>query len=104
MVRAIIFNKPYGVLSSFTDPQGRPTLKEYIPIEGIYSAGRLDMDSEGLLLLTDDGSLIHQLTSPNLNHPKTYLVQVEGVISEEALDRLRKGVEINGYKTLPAQV
>ena len=97
------FNKPYGVLSSFTDPEGRQTLKNYIQVPGIYSVGRLDLDSEGLLLLTDDGWLNHRLTDPRFNHPKTYWVQVEGVVSQAAIDQLERGLLIQGYKTRPSQ-
>lgn len=101
--RYYAFNKPYNVLSSFTDPAGRPTLSSYIHIPGIYSAGRLDLDSEGLLLLTDDGNLIHRLTDPRFNHPKTYYVQVEGTIDQPAVAQLRQGVVIHGYHTRPAE-
>ena len=100
-MRYILFNKPYNTPCSFSDPEGRETLKLYIPVPGIYSAGRLDYDSEGLLLLTDDGSLIHRLTDPNHHLPKTYLVQVEGGITAEALARLEKGVTIQGCLTQP---
>ena len=102
-VRYILFNKPFGTLSSFSDPEGRETLKAYIDIPGIYSAGRLDYDSEGLLLLTDDGSLIHRLTDPRHHLPKTYLVQVEGPVLPEMLARLEKGVTIQGYQTRPCR-
>ncbi|MCE1253897.1 MAG: pseudouridine synthase [Anaerolineae bacterium] len=101
--RIILFNKPYGTLSCFSDPEGRETLKEYIDLPDIYSAGRLDYDSEGLLLLTDDGLLIHQLTDPQHHIPKTYLVQVEGPVTEAALERLRGGLEIQGYRTQPCR-
>ena len=101
--RYYAFNKPYGVLSSFTDPERRPTLSSYIKVPGIYSAGRLDMDSEGLLLLTDDGWLIHRLTDPRFDHPKTYWVQVEGLAAPPAVERLRQGVVIQGYRTRPAE-
>ena len=104
MTQIILFNKPYGIPSTFTDSLGRETLKSYIPVEGVYSAGRLDLDSEGLLLLTDDGELIHQLTDPVHHILKTYLVQVEGVITIEALTRLERGVEIQGYQTRPCRV
>lgn len=103
----ILFNKPYGVLSSFTDPegQGRPTLKAYIPVPGVYPAGRLDMRSEGLLLLTDDGQLIHRITHPRYKLPKVYWVLVEGEPTKEALERLRRGVVLKtGYPTRPARV
>ncbi|RMF25961.1 MAG: rRNA pseudouridine synthase, partial [Chloroflexi bacterium] len=102
--RYLLFYKPYGVMSHFTDRLGRPTLADYIPVAGVYAAGRLDRDSEGLLLLTDDGWLIHRLTDPQFGHPRTYLVQVERIPSEEALARLRRGVEIGGRRTRPAQV
>src|SRR5512145_1596539 len=104
MYRYIIFYKPYGVLSSFTDPEGRPVLKPYIPVQGVYAAGRLDMDSEGLLLLTDDGALIRRLTDPRFHLPKTYWVQVEGEITDEALAQLRSGVTIQGWQTRGCQV
>ncbi len=102
--RYLLFYKPYGVMSHFTDRLGRPTLADYIPVTGVYAAGRLDRDSEGLLLLTDDGWLIHRLTDPQFGHPRTYLVQVERIPSEEALERLRQGVEIEGRRTRPAEV
>ena len=100
----LIFNKPYGVLSQFTDSQGRRTLKEFIKIARIYPVGRLDMDSEGLLLLTDDGILNQWLSNPKNKQLKTYWVQVEGIPDEEQLRLLRKGVEIAGEKTLTAKV
>jgi len=102
--RYVAFHKPYEVMSTFTDRHGRATLKDYVPVEGIYAAGRLDYESEGLLLLTDDGWLIHRLTQPGFDHPKTYLVQVERIPDDEALNRLREGVEIQGYRTQPAEV
>jgi 23S rRNA pseudouridine2457 synthase len=104
--RVLLFWKPYGVLTTFTDETGqsRPCLKEFIPIPGVYAAGRLDRDSEGLLLLTNDGALQHRLTDPRHGHPRTYWVQVEGIPTREALDRLRRGVEIQGYRTRPASV
>jgi len=97
--RYLIFNKPYGVVSAFTDSEGHPTLKDYIPVPGVYPAGRLDRDSEGLLFLSDDGDLIHRLTDPRFEHPKTYLVQVEGEVSDEALGRLMIGVVVKGKPT-----
>lgn len=97
--RYVVVNKPYGVLSSFTDESSRPTLKEYVPVPGVYAAGRLDFDSEGLLLLTDDGELIHRLTDPEHHLPKTYLVQVEGTVTPGALAELERGVEIQGWRT-----
>ena len=102
----ILFYKPYGVLCQFTDDSAspRPTLKEYIAIPDVYSVGRLDFDSEGLLLLTNDGQLKHRLIDPQFEHSRTYLVQVERVPSQEALQKLRDGVIIQGYKTKPARV
>ena len=103
-MRILRFYKPYGVLTQFTDPQGRPTLRDYIPIPDVYAAGRLDFDSEGLLLLTDDGPLTARLLDPTNGHPRTYLVQVERIPDEVALQRLRDGVPIADYITRPAQV
>lgn len=104
MVRLVLFNKPYGVLSQFTDAADRPTLAAYLPIPGIYVAGRLDRDSEGLLALTDDGALQARLSHPRHKQPKTYWAQVEGVPEESALERLRRGVELNDGPTLPTEV
>jgi len=101
--RTIAFNKPYGVLPCFTDPEGRPTLTDYVAIPGVYAAGRLDLDSEGLLLLTSDGTLAHHITHPQHKLPKVYLAQVERIPNEEALEQLRKGVVLNGKKTRPAE-
>ncbi len=103
-MRYLLFYKPFEVMSTFTDPKGRKTLKDFIDVEGVYSAGRLDYDSEGLLLLTDDGEVIHRLTDPKFDHPKTYLVQVEGVASEEAVQRLHEGVILRGERTKAAEV
>lgn len=100
----VLLHKPYGVLCQFTDEAGRPTLKDHVKIPGVYACGRLDHDSEGLLLLTDDGPLIKRLTDPRSKAPKTYLVQVEGKPGAEALQALRQGVVIEGRKTLPAKV
>jgi len=100
----IAFHKPYGVLPCFTDPEGRPTLADYIDIPGVYAAGRLDMDSEGLMLLTSDGTLSHRITDPQHKLPKVYLVQVERVPDEQALRQLRQGVVLSGTKTRPAEV
>ena len=103
-MRYILLNKPYGVLCQFTDPQGRPTLKDYIDIKGVYSVGRLDYDSEGLLLLTDDARLNHLLSEPKFKQPKTYWAQVEGKPDNEAMKKLATGVVIGGQRTLPAKV
>jgi 23S rRNA pseudouridine2457 synthase len=99
----LLFYKPYGVLSSFTDPEGRPVLKDYIPIPRVYEAGRLDFDSEGLMLLTDDGELAHRMAHPQHHQPKTYLAQVEGIPAPDALAALRRGVPLKGEMTAPAE-
>lgn len=100
----IRFYKPYGVLTKFTDEEGRPTLSDYINMPEIYAAGRLDLDSEGLLLLTNDNRLNHRLTDPRYEHPRTYWVQVERIPDAKAIRHLELGVIIKGYKTLPATV
>jgi 23S rRNA pseudouridine2457 synthase len=102
-MRYVIFNKPYGVLSQFTDENGHPGLKPFVPVPGVYPVGRLDHDSEGLLLLTDDGPLAHRLADPRYEHPKTYWAQVERVPTAEALADLRAGVVVQGRRTLPAE-
>lgn len=102
--KVVIFNKPFDTLSQFTDGDGRKTLADYIPIKGVYAAGRLDRDSEGLMVLTNDGILQARLTQPNSKSPKTYWVQVDGAPSEMDLDKLRQGVILKDGPTLPAQV
>jgi 23S rRNA pseudouridine2457 synthase len=102
--RTIALFKPYDVLCQFSGADGRSTLKEFVPIEGIYPVGRLDRDSEGLLLLTDDGRLAHRLTDPRFEHSKTYLVQVERRPDYTVLETLRQGVGLKDGRTLPADV
>jgi 23S rRNA pseudouridine2457 synthase len=106
--RYLLFYKPYGVLSQFTDTGStvadRRTLKDWVPVPSVYPAGRLDLDSEGLLLLTNNGPLQHRLLDPRFGHPRTYWVQVERIPDEDALQRLRSGVEIENYRTRPAIV
>jgi 23S rRNA pseudouridine2457 synthase len=98
----IALNKPYGVLCQFSGDDGRPTLAGFVTQKDVYPAGRLDHDSEGLLLLTDDGRLANKLTDPQHKQPKTYLVQVDGQITDEAISALRRGVTLNDGPTLPA--
>jgi 23S rRNA pseudouridine2457 synthase len=102
--RIVLFNKPFNVLSQFTDQEGRQTLKDYIPLENIYAAGRLDRDSEGLLVLTNDGKLQHQLASPSAKTAKTYWAQVEGTVDNDAIHALCEGVELVDGLTAPAKV
>lgn len=101
----IIFYKPYGVLSQFTqDTPTQITLKDYIPVPDVYPVGRLDWDSEGLMLLTNNGKLQHRLSNPRFGHKRTYLVQVERIPDEDAIKKLQTGVQIQDYCTRPAQV
>jgi len=100
----ILFHKPYDVLPCFTDPEGRPTLADYIPTPDVYAAGRLDRDSEGLMILTSDGALAHRITDPTHKLPKVYWVQVERIPDDAALDRLRQGVVLSGTRTRRAKV
>ena len=104
--RTLILHKPYRVLTSFTDPenQGRATVGDFVPVSGVYAAGRLDYDSEGLLLLTSDGKLAHRITHPRYKLPKVYLAQVENIPDQRALAQLRRGVMVKGKTTRPAKV
>jgi 23S rRNA pseudouridine2457 synthase len=102
--RTIKFYKPYGVLPCFTDPDGRPTLADYIALPGVYAAGRLDRDSEGLMILTSDGTIAHGITDPEHKLTKVYWVQVERVPQESSLRQLRQGVVLSGSRTRPAEV
>ena len=102
--RTLALNKPYGVLPCFTDAHGRPTLADYVNIPDVYAAGRLDLDSEGLMVLTSDGALAHHITDPQHKLPKVYLAQVERIPNDEALTKLRGGVVLNGKRTRPTEV
>ena len=104
MSTVILLNKPFGVLSTFTDPEGRPTLAKLVDVPRVYAAGRLDRDSEGLLVLTDDGRHQHEIAHPAQGKSKGYWVQVERIPDQVALEKLRVGVRIKGGKTKPARV
>ena len=100
----ILFNKPYGVVCQFSAHEKHQTLKDYIGVPGVYAAGRLDTDSEGLLILTDEGALQHRLSHPRHKETKTYWVQVEGAPTENDLLPLKQGVDLGDFVTLPARV
>ncbi len=104
MGRILLFNKPFGVICQFSRDGLHPTLADYIALPEFYPAGRLDTDSEGLLVLTDDGKLQHRITDPRHKLPKTYWVQVEGIPAEAALEQLRRGVKLSDFTTQPAEV
>lgn len=103
MPRLILFNKPFGIICQFTPEAGHKSLKDFIELPGFYPAGRLDTDSEGLVLLTNDGKLQNRISNPEHKLPKIYWVQVEGVPDEAALDKLRRGVALGNFKTMPAR-
>jgi len=100
----LLFNKPFGVICQFSRDGMHPTLADYIPLPDFYPAGRLDTDSEGLLVLTDDGQMQHRITDPKHKLPKTYWVQVEGVPDEDELEKLKRGVKLSDFTTQPSEV
>jgi 23S rRNA pseudouridine2457 synthase len=104
MSRVLLLNKPYGVLCQFSSPDGRPTLKDFLPLPGVYAAGRLDADSEGLVVLTDDGALQARISHPRHKMAKTYWAQVEGIPDAVALARLESGVDLGDFVTRPCRV
>ena len=103
MSRILLLNKPYGVICQFSPSGDRQTLKDFVPVAGVYPAGRLDTDSEGLVVLTNDGTLQHRITDPRHKLPKTYFVEVEGSPDEASLGRLRAGIQLADYRALPAE-
>ncbi len=103
MIQTLAFNKPYEVLCQFSDSAGKMTLKNFIPVSGVYAAGRLDYRSEGLLILTNDGNLIHKITDPKFDHSKTYFAQVEGLITAKAVLSLRSEILLPDQLTCPIQ-
>ena len=104
MPRVVLFNKPHGVICQFSPSAGKQSLKDFLPITGVYPAGRLDTDSEGLLVLTDDGALQNTISHPGKKWPKSYWVQVENIPDDAALARLRSGVDLGDFVTAPALV
>lgn len=102
-MKVILFNKPYGVLCQFSPEGDKPTLKQFLQVPDVYPAGRLDIDSEGLVVLTDDGALQHAISHPRRRFPKVYWVQVEGIPAPEALQRMRSGVKLGDTRSLPCQ-
>jgi len=103
MTSVVLFNKPHGVICQFTPSGKHKTLKDFVPLAGVYPAGRLDTDSEGLVVLTDEGTLQHRITDPRHKLPKTYFVEVEGAPDDAALAPLRAGVQLSDYRARPAQ-
>lgn len=104
MPKLLLLNKPYGVICQFSPSGDKPTLKNFVPITGVYPAGRLDTDSEGLVVLTNDGQLQHRISDPQHKLPKTYWVQVEGLPDEAALTLLREGIQLSDFRAQPAEI